>query len=74
MSFSVGRNFVARRCAFSMAIISFIFVGHQTVSAYSRWGLTRALESLRNVDSSRCINDLLISPVILFAFLIFPNI
>ena len=31
-------------------------------------------KGLRNVDSSRCINDLLISPIILFAFLIFSNI
>ena len=68
------RKIVSNDSTFSVAIISFIFVGHQTAFAYSRWGLTKTLNSLRNTDSPRCINALLISPIILFALLIFSKI
>jgi hypothetical protein len=50
-------------------MIAFLFATDQTVLSYSKCGLTRLLNSCRNISLSMYLNDLLISPSVWFALL-----
>jgi hypothetical protein len=58
-----GNIFVALRWTFSIASMSLVLYGFQTLLAYSRIGLTSDLNSKQNVLKSKYLNDLLIVPV-----------
>ena len=63
-------NFVALFCALSMASISFLNLGFQTMFPYSRCGLIKVLYNFLKDFRDTWRKVLLIKPVILFALFI----
>ena len=70
----LGISFVARRCTFLIAFMSFALYGFQTAFAYSNCGRTKALNRHKNISSSMKVNARRIIPIIWLALLIFSCI
>ena len=68
ISWRSGTFYVAFRCTLAQLRASKCLCGHQTTTAYSRWGLTRDLKWVTNVLWSKYVNVFII--LIVFAFLI----